>query len=139
VNSPGGKAIVIVDDEKSYVDLMSQMLAEHLTNPIAAFTRPLTALEALPRLDVGMVVTDYYMPQLNGLEFIVKARKLKPGMPFIIITGHGVHLSPEDFADLPELKSVLHKPFGWKKLAEEIVRCWPGSDVPVIKTDALSR
>lgn len=138
MNAPVGKTIVIVDDEKSYVDLMTQMLVEHLSHPVVSFTRPLSALEALPSLDVGMVVTDYYMPQLNGIEFIIKARRIKPDIPFIIITGHGVHLSGEDFSNLPELKNVLHKPFGWRKLAEQIVRCWSGADVPVIKTDVVS-
>lgn len=133
------KAIVIVDDEKSYLDLMSQLLTEKLSNPVHTFTRPLAALDALPLIDVGIVVTDYYMPQINGLEFIVRARAIKPDVPFLVITGHGVHLSEDEFAHLPELKAVLHKPFGWHKLASEIVRHWPDADAPVIKTDAFSK
>ena len=122
-----GKAIVIVDDEKSYVDLLSELIKEHFVNPIVTFTRPLEALEALPRLDVGIVVTDYYMPQLTGLELIVRARALKPGIPFLIITGHGMHLSEEDFSHLPELRAVLHKPLGWRQLADAIVAHWPSA------------
>jgi two-component SAPR family response regulator len=138
VNPTAGKAIVLVDDEKSYLDLMSQLLVEHVAHPVFAFARPLTALEALPQLDVGMIVTDYYMPQLNGLEFILRARELKPRVPFLIITGHGVHLSEDDYMYLPELKGVLHKPFGWQRLAAEIVRNWEGPDVPVIRRDTVS-
>jgi DNA-binding NtrC family response regulator len=122
-----GKAIVIVDDEKSYVDLLSELIKEHFVNPIITFTRPLEALEALPRIDVGIVVTDYYMPQLTGLELIVRARALKPGIPFLIITGHGMHLSEEDFSHLPELRAVLHKPLGWRQLADAIVAHWPSA------------
>ncbi|HWA07905.1 MAG TPA: response regulator [Opitutaceae bacterium] len=125
MNSPAGKAIVIVDDEKSYVDLLSQLVKEHFVNPVVTFTRPLDALQALPQLNVGIVVTDYYMPQLTGLEFIVRARALKPGIPFLIITGHGVHLSAEDFSHLPELRAVLHKPLGWRQLTEAIAAHWP--------------
>ena len=138
MNPPSGKAIVIVDDEKSYLDLMSQLLGERVSSPVYTFTRPLSALEALPGLDVGMIVTDYYMPQLNGLEFIVRAREIKPDAPFLIITGHGVHLSQEDLVHLPELKGILHKPFGWQVLAAEIVRHWAGPDAPVIKLDTVS-
>ena len=115
MNAPAGKAIVIVDDEKSYVDLLSELVKEHFVNPVITFTRPLDALQALPQLNVGIVVTDYYMPQLTGLEFIVRARGLKPGVPFIIVTGHGVHLSEDDFSHLPELRAVLHKPLGWRE------------------------
>ncbi len=125
MNAPAGKAIVIIDDEKSYVDLLSQLVKEHFVNPVITFTRPLDALQALPQINVGIVVTDYYMPQLTGLELIVRARALKPGVPFIIITGHGVHLTEEDFSHLPELRAVLHKPLGWRQLTESIATHWP--------------
>lgn len=138
MNASAGKAIILVDDEKSYLDLMSELLSENVAAPVYAFPRPLAALERLPELDIGLIVTDYYMPQLSGLEFIAQARKLKPGVPFLIITGHGVHLAEPEFAHLPELKSVLHKPFGWRKLAEEIVRHWPDAHAPTIKADSNS-
>ena len=138
VNPASGKTLVIVDDEKSYVDLLAQLLTEHLSCPVVTFTRPVAALEALPQLDVGMVVTDYYMPQLNGLEFILRARQILPVVPFIIITGHGVHFSPDDYSHVPELRTVLHKPFRWRVLAEEIVRHWGGADGPVLKAAATS-
>ena len=135
VNAPASKAIVIVDDEKSYVDLLSELIKEHFVNSVITFTRPLDALQALPQINVGIVVTDYYMPQLTGLEFIVRARALKPGVPFIIITGHGVHLSEEDLTHLPELRAVLHKPLGWRQLAEAIASHWPGVVARVVAAD----
>ena len=135
VNPSAGKAIVILDDEKSYVDLLAQLIKENFVNPVITFTRPLDALQALPQINVGIVVTDYYMPQLTGLEFIVRARALKPGIPFIIITGHGVHLSEDDFSHLPELRAVLHKPLGWRQLTESIASHWPNA-ARTVKTDA---
>jgi len=117
VNPVCGKTLVIVDDERSYVDLLAQLMTEHMNCPVVTFTRPTEALAALPQLDVGLVVTDYYMPQLNGLEFILRARQIWPTVPFIIITGHGVHFSPDDFAHVPELRTVLHKPSSGA--------CWP--------------
>ena len=126
---------MIVDDEKSYVDLLAELIKEHFVNPIITFTRPLDALEALPSLNAGIVVTDYYMPQLTGLELIVRARALNPGLPFLIITGHGMHLSEEDFSHLPELRAVLHKPLGWRQLADAIVTHWPRAS-RVVKTEA---
>ena len=138
MNAVDGKTLVIVDDEKSYVDLLAQLLTEHLSCPVTTFTRPVEALAALPQIDVGMVVTDYYMPQLNGLEFILRARQIRPTAPFIIITGHGVHFSPDDYAHVPELRTVLHKPFKWRALAEEIVRYWGDAAGPSLKADATS-
>jgi two-component system, LytTR family, response regulator len=78
VNHATPKSIVLVDDEKSYADLLRLMLADHLDCAVHAFSRPLDALAALPRLQPGVVVTDYDMPQLDGLEFIRQASPLVP-------------------------------------------------------------
>src|SRR5438874_1704625 len=39
------KSIVLVDDEKSYTELLTQMLAENLDCPVHAYSRPLDALK----------------------------------------------------------------------------------------------
>ncbi len=119
------KTIVLVDDEKSYSDLLTQMLGEHFDCPVHAFYRPLDALAALPGIDPGVVVTDYYMPQLNGIDFIRKATPLVPLAAFVMITGHNLEPHEDELARLKALKGFLSKPFGWRKLADEILRVWP--------------
>lgn len=124
VSTPNGKTIVVVDDEKSYGDLLSQILVDLLQRPVRSFTHPQAALDALPELDVGIVVTDYYMPDMTGVEFIRQASRLRPELAFIIITGHPLQLSDEYVYDLAALKAVLPKPFSWTKLAQLIARHW---------------
>lgn len=133
------KPIVIVDDEKSYTDLLSQMLAENLDRPVHAFVRPLDALKAIGELDPGVVVTDYYMPQLNGLDFIRQAAPLVPHATFVMITGHNLTSREEEMARLKPLKGFLAKPFGWRKLADEIIRVWPPEQpAPSHRADATA-
>ncbi len=48
------KSIGLVDDEKSYADLLTKMLEENLTCPVHSFTRPLEALKALPPTAPGV-------------------------------------------------------------------------------------
>jgi DNA-binding NtrC family response regulator len=133
------KAIVVVDDEPSYVDLLSQLLSENLDCTVCVFTNPVDALAALPGLDVGVVVNDFSMPKLNGLEFVMQAESLLPGTPFIVVTGHVVGLPVESFGRIDAVKAVLRKPVAWRKLAEEIVRVWPDpSNVPTLKPDRAS-
>lgn len=139
MNPPPPKAIVLVDDERSYTDLMSQMLADNLDCTVHAFTRPLEALKALPQLSPGVVVTDYFMPQLDGLEFIRQAAPLVPNTAFVLITGHNLTAEQEALEQLKPLKGFLAKPFGWRKLADEIIRVWPDhSPSPMHKADATS-
>ena len=133
------KSIVLVDDEKSYTDLLTQMLAENFDCAVHAFSRPLDALKALPAVDPGVIVTDYHMPQLDGLEFIREASQVAPAAHFVLITGHNLSAAEDRMARLPALKSYLPKPFGWRKLADEILRVWPDtSTVPSHRADATS-
>jgi DNA-binding NtrC family response regulator len=137
--NPAAKSIVLVDDEKSYTELMSQMLADNLDCPVHAFTRPLDALHALASLEAGVVVTDYFMPQLDGLEFIRQATKVAPQASFVMITGHNLTAYEDQISKLEPLKGFLAKPFGWRKLAEEIMRVWPEHGTkPAHKADGTS-
>ncbi len=119
------KSIVFVDDEVPYTELMSMMLANHLERPVHAFTRPTQALAALAGLDGAVIVTDYHMPQLDGIAFIREAAKLAPEAVFVMITGHNLAAEEDTLCRLGRLKGFLAKPFGWRILAEEIVRVWP--------------
>ena len=124
------RSIVIVDDEQSYVELMAQMIADNLDCPVHAYTRPLEALGGLSRISAGVVVTDYSMPQMDGVEFIKRASKIAPKAAFIMISGHDLDPIKDDLARLRRLKMRLQKPFGWKPLTEAVLKVWPGADAP---------
>ena len=131
--APTFKSIVLVDDEKSYNDLIRQMLVENLDTPVHGFTRPLEALDALPTLDPAVIVTDYFMPEMNGIEFIHRAAALVPGAAFVMISGNNLSGEQHRMEKLAALKAFLAKPFGWRKLADEIIRVWPaGTAAPRI-------
>jgi DNA-binding NtrC family response regulator len=131
--------IVLVDDEKSYTDLMSQMIEDTLDRRVVSFTRPLDALSALATLRPAVIVTDYYMPQISGLEFIRLASAVVPNSVFILISGHNLDAVDDQLARLPQLKAFLAKPFSFRVLAEEILRVWPDALVsPSQRADATS-
>ena len=133
------KSIVLVDDENSYTDLLTQMLVENLDCPVHAFSRPAEALASLPQLNAGVVVTDYYMPNLNGLDFIRQATPLVPAAVFVLISGHNLSAETDTMERLTALKGFLPKPFGWKKLADEILRVWPDpASAPMLRSDTPS-
>lgn len=117
---------MIVDDEMSFTDLLGTMLGDHFGRPILTFGNPLTALEALPRLNVGMLVTDYYMPHVNGLDVIRRAGSLMAEPPpCILITGHTFEDADNDLEKMAHFKAILPKPFRWQELAALIERHWP--------------
>ena len=54
------------------------------------------------------VVTDFAMPGMSGAEFIRAARRLRPALPAVVITGYA---GIEAFGALPPDVAVLRKPF----------------------------
>jgi len=124
------RSVVIVDDEKSYVELMAQMIADNLDCPVHPFTRPEDALSSLETLSAGVIVTDYFMPQMDGVEFIRRASKIAPKAAFIMISGHNLEPIEHDLARLRRLKMRLQKPFGWRPLTAAVLKVWPGKDAP---------
>jgi two-component system, probable response regulator PhcQ len=133
------KTIVMVDDEKAYADFLETMLTETFGCPVRKFTRPTDALAQLATINAGIIITDYYMPQMTGFDFIQRASRVAPGVPFILVTGNSIHCEDHDVGpDLP-LRAILAKPFSWRKLADEIVRHAPEfarkPSKPAVETD----
>ena len=129
----GRSSVVILDDEKSYVDLMAEMLDENLDCEVHAFTRPEKALEKLAGLGASVIVTDYFMPQMDGVEFIRRASAINPTAVFIMISGHDLGPMERELSRLRRLKKRLQKPFGWKPLAEAVIEVWPGNGAPALQ------
>ena len=129
---PKGKIVVLVDDEISYIDLLEQLLSEHLACPVHGFTKPADALRAMPKLDVGLIVTDYQMPDMNGLEFIKAVQKINPGIPVVMITAYHLKFTARELASVPALKVIVRKPFKWAALANEVVKYWPDPHPPKV-------
>ncbi len=124
---------MIVDDERSYVDLLAQMLVENLECDVHVFTRPDAALRALPALAAGVVVTDYFMPEMDGVDFIRHAAQVAPQASFVMISGHDLGSIEDELRRLPALRARLQKPFGWKPLAEAVLAVWPAGPAPAYR------
>ncbi len=127
-----GKIVLLVDDEFSYIDLLQQLLSDHLECPVHGFTKPADALRALPTLNVGMIITDFQMPDINGLQFVAEVQKVNPSIPAVMITAYNMSFTPRELAAVPSLKAVVRKPFKWTVLAEEVVKYWPDANPPKV-------
>ena len=136
ISSPknGGKIVLLVDDEFSYIDLLQQLLSDHLECPVHGFTKPADALRALPTLNVGMIITDYQMPDINGLQFVAEVQKINPNIPAVMITAYNMSFTPRELAAVPALKAIVRKPFKWTVLADEVVKYWPDANPPKVIT-----
>jgi CheY-like chemotaxis protein len=99
---------------------------------VRGFTTPAEALEALPYLNVGLIITDYQMPLMNGLEFIAEVQQKYPTIPAVMITAYLLKFTKSELAQVPALKAVVRKPFKWKTLAEHVIKYWPDTRPPAV-------
>lgn len=82
--------VLLVDDDPSLADLMANQLGA-LRDEFAlqVETDPNDALEAVEEGNIDCVVSDYHMPEMNGLELLRYVREMEPNIPFILFTARG--------------------------------------------------
>jgi DNA-binding NtrC family response regulator len=78
--------ILIVDDEPALRFAVQEVLEAHGLEVVAAES----ATDALAAVgDVDVVVSDYMMPDMDGMQLLEKVRATDPGLPVILVTAHG--------------------------------------------------
>ena len=80
-----GFTILLIDDEPSQVTSISSFLKRRKYEiiPAGSGTEGIAILE---KTNVDLILTDYRMPDMNGLEVLKKARRINPEIPVIVIT-----------------------------------------------------
>ena len=82
--------VLIVDDDPSLADLMASQLSElREAFSIRVETDPNAALDAVKTGNMDCVLSDYHMPEMNGLELLRYVREMERGIPFILFTSRG--------------------------------------------------
>lgn len=112
--------IVVVDDEPAIVRMCVQVLKSK-GHTVTGFTRADEALGHLNVTPTDLLVVDYKMPELTGLEFIKKAWQVRPGMRVVMITAHGTR---EVMAKASEtgVQTIVLKPFTPGELADGVAK-----------------
>lgn len=80
--------IVVVDDEKIVTSAFKTLLKVEGFSDAAFFNNPLYAVEYLKTNAPDLVVSDFLMPEMNGLEFLTEVKKLYPEVSMILLTGY---------------------------------------------------
>jgi CheY-like chemotaxis protein len=114
---PGGLEILVVDDNDSAREILQRMCSE-LGARVQVCGSGREALQLLQRdADAGapafdLVVTDWQMPQMNGLELVARIREIHGRQPAVLmVTAHGVSTfhSEHGIGEL-DVAEVLAKP-----------------------------
>lgn len=82
--------VMVIDDEAMTQDLIKHMLHEIRCGDIALFGSATKALQTVKKSKgyFHLVICDWEMPGMNGLEFLQSFRELEPDTPFLMVTGN---------------------------------------------------
>jgi PAS domain S-box-containing protein len=82
--------VLHIDDDPAFIEMCSELLemeGERLS--VETATSAKEGLEYLSETKPDCIVSDYDMPQMDGLEFLEAVRETHPKLPFILFTGKG--------------------------------------------------
>lgn len=80
--------ILIVDDEQMVTKTLDMLLGLEGFSNIISFNSPHDALNYLEKNDVDLIISDFIMPQMNGIDFLDKAKKTQSEVSTILLTGY---------------------------------------------------
>ena len=82
------ETVLILDDEEMVLTSLSTYLALETDYEVVTFTSAKRALEHLAQHDVGIIISDFLMPEMDGIKFLAQAKELRPDTPRVILTGY---------------------------------------------------
>ena len=118
--------LVIVDDEEMVLASLRSFLELETEYNIQSFTSPDDALDYAEKGTVDVVVSDFLMPQLNGIELLGRFSTIHPHAPRILLTG---------YAD----KESAIKAINDIGLFQYIEKPWDNSNFLIVLLNALER
>ncbi|NKI26241.1 sigma-54-dependent Fis family transcriptional regulator [Arenibacter sp. 6A1] len=82
--------ILVIEDEAAIRRVLVKILSEENESyHVEEAENGFIGLETLKKDDFDLVLCDIKMPKMDGVEVLEAARKIKPEIPFIMISGHG--------------------------------------------------
>ena len=114
-----GERILVVDDESDIVRSLEQLLQQQGYAVECASSGP-QALTCVEARTPDLVLLDFAMPGMSGLDVALRAREQHPGLPIVFVSGHAERDELE--ASLPGV-CLLRKPFQSEELFRTIAAC----------------
>ncbi|MFW6252311.1 MAG: response regulator [bacterium] len=125
--------ILIVDDDQTTLILVERMLSRHDMH-VTTFSNPKDALDSFSHRDYDFVLSDYFMPEMNGEELMSALRAVDPFVPLVFLTANEdirtaielVKSGADDYLTKPVVEDALllriHKTIRDKEQQRQIER-----------------
>ena len=110
--------ILLVDDEKDFVEMLSLRLIETGEKVKEAYNGK-ECLDMLEQTDIDVIILDIKMPGMDGIETLREIKRRHPLVEVILLTGHGAVETAVDGMKLGAFDYLL-KPSDFEDLLDKI-------------------
>jgi CheY-like chemotaxis protein len=119
-DAPPGKdneRILLVDDEIDLVESAIRVLRwmGYQVNGVTIPSEALEMIRAQPR-QFDLIISDFSMPQMNGIQLAEEIKRIDPGIPIILLTGFGSDISKKQIKS-NVINGIVTKPISKNELA----------------------
>jgi DNA-binding NtrC family response regulator len=117
------KLVAVVDDEQDITTLFHHALRSINGITIFAFTDPTLALEHFQenKDDYVLVISDFNMPRLNGMDLLRKMKDMKKYVRTILMTAYDIEDTIfQDYRKEEIINGFFQKPVRLTKLVDEV-------------------
>ena len=111
--------ILVVEDD----DDIRELIVETLSRAGYSVGSAVNGQEAIEQFHAhrpSLVLTDIYMPVLDGIALAEQIKKLEPNMPIIVFSGQYTNLLQDRIDGILKCDHVLYKPFAQKDVLESV-------------------
>ncbi|GEM_PF-573203 len=127
------KRILVVDDSPEVADTLRAML-ETLNHRVEMAANGREALEMFTPDKYDLVVTDYAMPRMNGVELAETIKRRAPQQFVMMVTAYTFTLAAYDGRPLP-VDCILNKPFRPRDFNDCLTQLFSGTRTPAVEAE----
>jgi len=113
--------VVVVDDEPLVTSSVRNYLGLALDMTPVVFNDPVAALAHLRENEVDLVISDFLMPELDGIRLLAEMRRMRPEVPRVLLTGYADKESAIQAINEVQLFHYLEKPWDNAQLGSVVV------------------
>jgi DNA-binding NtrC family response regulator len=123
--------ILIIDDQPDMLLLLEMLITDKTSHRVVSTSDPFEVEDLLAKQDFNLVLTELFMPSMDGIEIMHMVKRRDPDLPVIVITATGtleaaeeaVHQGAYDFITKPFRKErilvAIEKAFEWQRVIKE--------------------
>ena len=134
--------ILLIDDEPNILSALRRCLAaidvsqlDGEAIKIETFTSPEKAIERSEEQDFDLVISDYRMPTMNGVDLLARLMEIQPSAPRVIISAHADRQAIIAAINEVHLARFIAKPWNDEELRHTVISILGGATYDLAKRE----